>query len=98
MNFRGHPYPDGTAFLPSQEEILAYLQDRSRPYLDHIRFNRYITRVRWTHPSGDQPVGQKKWTIEWTPSITSPETNTEGPITTEQFDYVVVVSGAFVTS
>lgn len=91
MTYRGHPFPAGTDDLPTQEAIVTYLHNHSEKYLHYIRFNRFVQRVRWTDPSGKQTDGQKKWTVEWLPSIQSLEEAVQ-PSTVEQFDYVVVVS------
>ncbi|GAA5852750.1 hypothetical protein JCM8547_002615 [Rhodosporidiobolus lusitaniae] len=90
MNYRGHPYPEGTEFLPTREVIHGYLLDHAAKYKEHIRLNRVITRVYHT-PSSLSP--SKRWSVEWQPSV-SALSDPVGAPTVEQFDYVVVANGS----
>jgi len=86
MPYRSHPYPKGTASLPTFDVIRSYQVRHAEKYVDHIRLNRVITRVR------HNPVSGKKWAVEWTPSWSSGLPDV-GQVYQETFDYVVVANG-----
>ncbi|RAO70504.1 uncharacterized protein BHQ10_006516 [Talaromyces amestolkiae] len=89
MPYRSHPYPKGTAEYPNYEVIYQYQQRHAARYEDYIRLNRVVTRVRHA-PKGSSH--NKRWSVEWTPSVTSnsPDVGTKFE---EGFDHIVVANG-----
>ncbi|WRT68786.1 uncharacterized protein IL334_005766 [Kwoniella shivajii] len=74
---------------PTHQTIFQYQQEHAVRYLDYIRFNRVVTRVRHA-PKGRSSV--KKWLVEWTPSLKD-KSQDLGKAFEEQFDHVVVANG-----
>lgn len=90
MPYRSHPYPPGTEESPTYDVIYSYQKNYAAKYIDNIRFNRVVTRLR--HTPSDH-ASKKKWLIKWTPSVTS-ESQGTGITSEEAFDYVVVANGS----
>lgn len=90
MAYRSHPYPKGTAEYPTYEVIYQYQQQHATRYADHIRLNRVVTRVRHTPKDS---VSNKRWLVEWTPSVTSSSPDV-GTTFEEWFDYIVIANGS----
>lgn len=89
MPYRSHPYPKGTAEYPTYEVIYKYQKQHGARYANYIRLNRVVTRVR--HAPEDSSHS-KRWSVEWTPSVTSD--SPELGITFEEgFDHIVVANG-----
>lgn len=89
MPYRSHPYPKGTAEYPTYEVIYQYQQRHAARYADYIRLNRVVTRVRHA-PNGSNH--KKRWSVEWTPSVTSNSPDV-GTTFEEGFDHIVVANG-----
>lgn len=90
MPYRSHSYPKGTAEYPTYKVIYQYQQQYAAPYADHIRLNRVVTRVRHA-PQGS--VSNKRWLVEWTPSVTSSSPDVNKTFE-EGFDHIVVANGS----
>ncbi|QKX55395.1 uncharacterized protein TRUGW13939_02488 [Talaromyces rugulosus] len=90
MPYRSHPYPKGTSEYPTYEVIYQYQQLHAAHYADYIRLNRVVTRVR--HTPEDSISIKKRWSVEWTPSVTSSSPDT-GTTFEEGFDHVVIANG-----
>ncbi|WVF67227.1 hypothetical protein IAT40_001975 [Kwoniella sp. CBS 6097] len=91
MPYRSHPYPDGTVVYPTFETIYQYQVRHAQKYLDHIRFNRVVTRIRH-RPDFHTSSPARRWLLEWTPSYTSKSPNL-GKTFEESFDHVVIANG-----
>lgn len=90
MPYRSHPYPKGTAEYPTYKVIYQYQQQYAARYADYIRLNRVVTRVRH---APEQSVSNKRWLVEWTPSVTSSSPDVNKTFE-EAFDHIVVANGS----
>lgn len=90
MPYRSHPYPKGTAEYPTYQVIHQYQEKHAALYANHIRLNRVVTRVYHT-PQGH--ASNKRWQVEWTPSVTSKSPDV-GKSFEEEFDHIVVANGS----
>ncbi|OKL61516.1 hypothetical protein UA08_03105 [Talaromyces atroroseus] len=89
MPYRSNPYPKGTAESPAYDVIYQYQKQHAARYADYIRLNRVVTRVRHT-PKGSGH--RKRWSVEWTPSVTGSLPDV-GITFEEGFDHIVVANG-----
>ena len=90
MPYRSHPYPQGTEENPPYDVVYRYQQKHAAKYVDNMRFNRVVTRLR--HPPQDH-ASKSRGLVEWTPSVTSESPDT-GKTFEEGFDHVVVANGS----
>lgn len=90
MPYRSHPYAQGTAEYPNYALIYQYQQKHATRYASHIKLNRVVTRVRHTPPGHNS---DKKWLVEWKPSVSSKSPDVE-TIYEEQFDHIVIANGS----
>ncbi|GAA5830317.1 hypothetical protein JCM11251_001304 [Rhodosporidiobolus azoricus] len=88
MQYRGTPFPASVGLFCTHDDVQAYLEAFSHPFLPYIRFNTRLIRLRHTVPSDGGP--QLQWLAELRSTL-----DENAPIEREQFDCVMVANGHY---